>query len=129
MSYGADPRQVIDIYLPAERNQSVNSKVIVLIHGGAWAYGSKEQIKNYILMLNASFPYHVIVNMNYRLATIESPAFPKQVDDIRLVIDYLINKTEEYEIKPEFGLFGFSAGNLFLRVFHLEYLRLALSNT
>lgn len=101
----------MDIYLPEGRNQSI-SKVLLLIHGGGWVSGSKEAF-NYILpFLRASFPVHVIANMNYRFGSIQSPAFSKQIEDVHLAIQYLISKKNEYKFIPEFGLFGSSAGKI-----------------
>jgi acetyl esterase/lipase len=40
VAYGTDPLQKMDIYLPANRSVT-STKVIVLIHGGAWTSGDK----------------------------------------------------------------------------------------
>ncbi len=47
VAYGSDPLQKMDYYLPAGRSSST-TKVLVLIHGGAWAAGDKSEFTAYI---------------------------------------------------------------------------------
>ena len=106
VSYGTDPEQTMDVYLPAKRNK--NTKVVVLVHGGAWVSGSKEDFNNFIPVIKTRFPQHAIVNINYRLATTASPAFPKQVEDLQQVIAFL--KDSDYTIANNYAFIGASAG-------------------
>src|SRR5690554_8055242 len=46
ISYGSHVRQTYDIHLPAGRDS--NTPVILMIHGGAWKAGQKEELNNYI---------------------------------------------------------------------------------
>src|SRR5207244_2485392 len=86
ISYGTHPEQIMDIYLPEGRNVTT-TKVVILIHGGGWSGGTKESIgflgPLFYFGLN---PKPAVVNMAYRLGTIQSPGFPKQIDDIGAVI-------------------------------------------
>jgi acetyl esterase/lipase len=41
VSYGADPLQKMDVYLPANRT-TASTKTMILIHGGAWAREIKQ---------------------------------------------------------------------------------------
>lgn len=106
VSYGSDPEQKYDVYLPARRNN--NTKVIVLIHGGGWTGGSKEDMNAAVAIIKIQFPDYAIVNMDYRLATESSPAYPKQTDDIASVLSHV--KSQDYTISDQFSLFGVSAG-------------------
>ena len=45
ISYGNDPLQKLDVYLPADRSNT-NTKVIFLIHGGAWSSGPRCTIES-----------------------------------------------------------------------------------
>lgn len=56
----------MDIYLPASES-SVVSKVVVLVHGGAWFSGEKADMLEFIPFLKRDFPDYCIANMNYRL--------------------------------------------------------------
>lgn len=109
VSYGDDPLQVYDIYLPEGRT-SETTKVLVLVHGGAWIAGDKTEMASYIPMLKENHPEYAIVNMNYVVATAAHPAFPHQILDVGRVIDQLSSKKEELQILPEFGLIGASSG-------------------
>ena len=96
----------MDIYLPAGRNSS--TKAIILVHGGGWTSGSKADFNYFIPVLKSQFPEHAIVNINYRLATLESPGFPKQIEDIQTLVAHL--KTADYSISSDYAFIGASAG-------------------
>ncbi len=106
VSYGNDPEQMMDVYLPAKRN--ADTKVFILLHGGGWSGGSRDRLNYFIPMLREEFPGHAIVNMDYRLASFESPAFPKQVQDIETAIAFI--ETSDYNIGTDYGFIGVSAG-------------------
>ncbi|RZJ60507.1 MAG: alpha/beta hydrolase, partial [Flavobacterium sp.] len=106
VSYGSNAEQKMDVYLPAGRTE--NTKVIVLVHGGSWIEGSKNDLSPLVPVIKQQFPDHAIVNIDYRLATQESPAYPKQIDDIEAVLDYLDDS--DYNISDDYGFIGFSAG-------------------
>jgi len=106
VSYGTDAQQKIDIFLPYDR--SINTKVIVLLHGGSWVGGDKSDVSSLVPILKIQFPDHAIVNMNYRLATETSPAYPKQTDDIKSVLEHL--QKNNYTISDDYAFIGFSAG-------------------
>lgn len=107
VSYGSDPEQNMDIYLPANRN-SGNTKVFVLIHGGGWSAGDKADYDYFFNSLISLYPNHAIINLNYRLATSSSPAYPKQIDDIQLALDHI--QSEQYDLSRQYLLIGSSAG-------------------
>lgn len=106
ISYGSDNQQKMDIYLPANRNS--NTKVFVLIHGGGWSGGDKADFTGLLNSLKAYYPDHAIININYRLATQASPAFPKQIDDIQAALTEI--SLPKYNVSSQFLLFGASAG-------------------
>jgi len=112
VSYGENPQQAYDIYLPADRNTN-KTKVLVLVHGGSWVGGDKADMNDFITLIQQFLPDHAIVNINYVLATTTEPiipAFPNQFLDVGLVIAQLTEQKEELHILPEFGLIGSSAG-------------------
>ncbi|MGQ2983922.1 alpha/beta hydrolase fold domain-containing protein [Flavobacterium sp.] len=106
VAYGSDAQQSMDVYLPAGRDE--DTKVIVLVHGGAWTSGSKDDITSLVSLLQQRFPSHAIVNINYRLATENSPAMPKQIDDIESVLNHL--EASDYHVSDDYAFIGFSAG-------------------
>lgn len=106
VAYGTDPEQKMDVYLPA--NRTSETKVFVLVHGGGWSGGSRTDMSYAIPMLKTYFPNHAVVNLDYRLGSQDSPAFPKQIEDIGKAIDFL--KESDYQIGNSYGLIGASAG-------------------
>lgn len=108
VSYGSQPRQVYDIYLPADRTSS--TKTMILIHGGGWNSGSKVDMNVFRDILREQFPEVAVVNMNYRLAGSNLSPYPMQINDITAVVDDLRERKDEYVIGEEIGFIGASAG-------------------
>ena len=108
VSYGTDDQQLIDIYLP--ENRAGKSKVFLLLHGGGWRAGSKDKMDYLARNLRKEFPDYAVVNIGYRLATPLSPAYTKQIDDIKSVIAYLKQNADKYNISNEYAFIGSSAG-------------------
>lgn len=107
--YGNDSLQTMDVYLP--KNRSVNTtKSLVLIHGGGWNSGSKEEFTTYIDSFRNRMPDYAIFNVNYRLAS-GGHLFPTQEHDVKAAIDFIISKAGDYHISLDgFVLLGVSAG-------------------
>jgi len=93
-----------DVYRP--RADGPHPGVLV-IHGGAWAIGTRQQLFHICRHLAANG--FVAVTVDYRLA----PAykFPAQLDDVRAGLDWMIEHAEQYKIDPErLAAWGYSAG-------------------
>lgn len=108
VNYGVEQNQNYDIYLP--ENRTTSTPLIIMIHGGFWAYGDKTDMNDLVLMAKTLAPDYAVVNMNYRLATTNSNHYPTQLDDISLVIQELKNKKSEYQISDDYYFIGVSAG-------------------
>lgn len=106
VSYGSDAAQKMDVYLPEGRNSQ--TKVFVLVHGGGWSGGSRADFNYVIPLLKQQFPGHAIINLDYRLATASSPAFPKQIEDIQAAIDFV--RGSDYSVSEDYAFIGASAG-------------------
>ena len=109
-SYGTDPLQKMDIYLPAGRT-TATTKVLILIHGGGWTAGDKSDFTSAIDTLKLRLPDYAIININYRLAS--APAnntFPTQETDTKAAVDFIYNNRSTYLISNKFVLLGASAG-------------------
>ncbi|HMU46719.1 MAG TPA: alpha/beta hydrolase [Chitinophagaceae bacterium] len=109
VAYGADPLQKMDIYLPADRNSS-STKVIITIHGGAWAQGDKSDFAPYIDTLKRRLPGYAIININYRLSNGTTVFFPAQENDVKAALEFIYSKRSEFNISDKFALLGASAG-------------------
>lgn len=111
VAYGSDMKQVMDIYLPAGRDTS--TKVLVLIHGGSWTGGDKNDFAQYIDTFQTRLPGYAIFNINYRLAATSLPfknAFPTQEQDIETATLFIYNNEKSYFVSNNWCLLGFSAG-------------------
>jgi len=109
VSYGTDARQKMDIYLPADRNSSV-TPLAILIHGGGWSDGDKQDFNFFIGELQKRLPGYAIANINYRLASNNNNLFPTQENDIKSAVEFLLTKSDEYKISKQLVIIGASAG-------------------
>lgn len=109
VSYGTDAAQKMDVYLPANRT-TASTKVMIIIHGGAWSSGDKSDLNIFIDTLKKRQPDYAIFNINYRLSTGAANLFPTQENDVKAAIDFIYNKRNDYIISDKFVLNGQSAG-------------------
>jgi len=108
VSYGSNAKQKMDVYLPVGRS-TTSTKVIIMIHGGAWNSGDKSDFNEYVDSLKKREPTYAIFNLNYRLAN-PPDLFPAQEQDIKAAVEFIYNKRSEYLISDKFVLIGASAG-------------------
>lgn len=108
VSYGNDPEQIYDIYLPEDR--SPDTKTMILVHGGGWTSGDKKDMAEFMKFLNEELSDIAMVNMNYRLANADHLPYPMQIDDITALVKALGDKQKEYQISKKIGFLGVSAG-------------------
>jgi acetyl esterase/lipase len=109
VAYSTDPLQKMDVYLPAGRT-STSTKVMIMIHGGAWATGDKADFNEYVDSLKKREPGYAIFNINYRLSAGIANTFPTQENDVKAAIEFIYSKRTEYVISDKFVLLGASAG-------------------
>ena len=108
VSYGTDSDQKFDIYLPA--NRTLNTKVMILVHGGGWSSGDKNDMNGFVDLIFQNFENIAVVNINYRLADENNSPYPMQTDDITTIINHLKDNQNDYVIDDKFGFIGTSAG-------------------
>ena len=108
LEYGSESHQKYDIYLP--RNRTKDTKVLILIHGGGWNAGDKSEMDAFKDFIREQLPEIAVVNMNYRLADVNNPPYPMQINDIDIVVTELRERSQEFQISNEIGFIGASAG-------------------
>ncbi|WP_310557477.1 alpha/beta hydrolase [Flavobacterium sp.] len=118
VSYGSNDLQTYDVYLPASRTKET-TKTLIVVHGGGWIEGDKSDTNYLVDIIKRNLSGYAIVNMNYRLATIDNPAFPMQIDDIKSVVNKL--KTSNYSISDNLGFIGLSAGAHLSLLYSYDY--------
>jgi acetyl esterase/lipase len=106
-AYGADPKQVLDVYQPIEQTKA---PIIIFMHGGAYVAGDKD---NGEISSNIGYWFArqgvLTFNINYRLAP--ASKWPGAVDDLRSVIAWVKAHAAQYGGDPgRIYLMGHSAG-------------------
>lgn len=109
VNYGSQMLQNMDIFLPAGRSSS-STKVMILIHGGAWVLGDKTDFNNVVDSLKKRLPDYAIFNINYRLSAFPLNVFPTQEMDVKSAVEFIYSKRTDYLISDKFVLAGASAG-------------------
>jgi len=107
-TYGTNLNQNYDIYLPA--NRTTSTPVIVMLHGGFWSVGDKNEMSDFVISAQAKNANFAIINTNYSLATTGSNQFPKQLDDIDALLTSVANRAAEFQISQNYYFVGVSAG-------------------
>ena len=102
---GGETKLLLDLALP--QGDRERSPVVVFIHGGGWATGSKDGLREAIQL--AAGRGYVAVTVGYRLAP--AALFPAQVEDVKCAVRWLRAHADELKIDPDrIGAVGFSAG-------------------
>ncbi len=107
LSYVTDghARQKLDLYVPANATQPL--PLIVWIHGGGWASGSK----NGCPPLRGGFTErgYAVASLDYRLSG--DAIFPAAVEDCKAALRWLRAHAKQYNLDPDhIAVWGSSAG-------------------
>ncbi|MDR1629943.1 MAG: alpha/beta hydrolase [Oscillospiraceae bacterium] len=109
VSYGGASIQKMDVYYP-DAPEKLNKDVgaILLIHGGAWSAGSKENYTSVAKQIAEKG--YVAVTMNYRMLQ-HGATYVEMIEDIDLAIAKLKEKTEADGVSvKKLAVAGASAG-------------------
>lgn len=111
VSYGSDPRQKMDVYLPAGRTTQ-NTRMFIWIHGGAWASGDKSEGSGIKGLLDTYLHDYAYASLNYRLYDMNTSAnkFPAQENDVKAAVDYILSQAGKWQISDRIVIAGGSAG-------------------
>lgn len=102
-----NPRQKLDLLVPKAKSAR-KRPLVVMIHGGGWMSGRKEDGLDVIRLLASTGDY-VTASINYRLT--QEASWPAQIFDCKAAIRFLRAKADDYGIDAEkIGVMGFSAG-------------------
>lgn len=119
VSYGADPKQKMDVHLPEGRNEQ--TPVLMMLHGGGFVAGDKADLSIRAQQLAAKG--FVVLNVNYRLVSIDgvlsNPIVHKpspikisdQLNDIQAAVNLAASKSSEWRMSNDkWAIAGHSAG-------------------
>lgn len=102
------PNTLLDLAQPTFGPQQ-NRPAILIIHGGGWSAGSKNDMVYRSLMVDYAMKGYVVCNMNYRLIQEAEP--PACIEDVRCAIRWMKANAQKLGIDPQrIGTFGHSAG-------------------
>lgn len=107
LSYGENPREKIDIFLPTEGNGPF--PVILQVTGGGWIHGDKSMKKVESVFQTMLEHGYAVASMNYSLS--DDAKYPVPILQVKAAIRFLRQNAEQYQINPErIFLYGNSAG-------------------
>ena len=107
LSYGTDPQQRLDVYIPA---QAKDAPILFMVHGGAWIIGDKGASGVVSNKIARWLPKgYILVSSNYRMSKQPNPL--DQADDIARALVFVQAKASSWGGDPtRVLLLGHSAG-------------------
>jgi acetyl esterase/lipase len=107
VAYGSSPRQSLDVYLP---DRPHNAPIIVMVHGGGWAIGSKSSRSVVENKVRHWLPKgYIFVSVGYRLIPEANPL--EQADDVAEALAMVQKKAAAWGgDSSKIVLMGHSAG-------------------
>jgi acetyl esterase/lipase len=106
LAYGTDPAQRLDAYVPAHPN----GEAVLLVHGGGWRRGDKDN-RSVVANKLADWSAHgvVVVSVDYRMLPEADPLV--QAGDVAAALAYAQRHARDWGADPSrFVLVGHSAG-------------------
>lgn len=105
IGHGGDRELLVDVYRPPAHIET--RPAVLLIHGGGWQMGDREQLKWYGLMLGRRG--YLCVTCEYRL--VSEAAWPAQIHDVKTALRWMHANADELDIDRErIAVWGHSAG-------------------
>jgi acetyl esterase/lipase len=117
-AYGPDPKQALDLYVPAlDSTGAGRPPIAVFVHGGVWAMGDRKEGANVGRALAESGSVAAVVS--YRLAP--EHLHPAQIEDVAAAVAYLVrNASEVGADSNRVYLIGHSAGGQLVSLLALD---------
>ena len=97
----------LDVYIPKADNKNVTFPAVLLIHGGGWLTGSKENER--VMAQHLALHGYVGISVAYRLGF--EATYPAGVNDLKDAIRWMRKHAKKYNINPsKLAVLGASAG-------------------
>ncbi|WP_308991071.1 alpha/beta hydrolase [Mariniflexile litorale] len=97
----------LDVYIPKGRDSNKTYPAVLLIHGGGWLVGSKENER--VMAQHLALNGYVGISVSYRLG-FEAP-YPAGVIDLKDAIRWMRKNAKKHHINPDkIAVLGASAG-------------------
>lgn len=79
-------------------------------------------MNSYVNLIKASWKNVAIVNMNYRLSSNANNIHHNEImSDITMAINHVLAKLNDYQISPNMGIVGASAGGQLAMIYAYKY--------
>ena len=102
------PSTVLDLAEP-QFGPKTDRPAILIIHGGGWSAGSKNDMVYRTLMIDYAMKGYVVANMNYRL--VQEAPMPACIEDVKAAVKWMKSNAQRLGIDPDrIGTYGHSAG-------------------
>ena len=99
---------VLDLAEP-QFGPKTDRPAILIIHGGGWSAGSKNDMVYRTLMIDYAMKGYVVANMNYRL--VQEAPMPACIEDVKAAVSWMKANAQRLGIDPNrIGTYGHSAG-------------------
>lgn len=116
-AYGPDPKQALDLYLPAPDSTGASRPPIaIFVHGGVWAMGDRTQGANVGRALSQAGAVTAV--LSYRLAP--AHPHPAQIEDVAKAVAYLVHQRDARADSNRVFLIGHSAGGQLVSLLALD---------
>lgn len=107
ISYGANASQKFDLGLPA--NRTAATPLVVVIHGGGWATGDKNELS--WLLNGLKQRGFAVANINYRLTLNQPDNYKMQIDDVDSAVQFTLRLATTHSFNGQkLYIVGHSAG-------------------
>src|SRR5258708_4320036 len=107
VEYGTGGGEKLTLHVALPKTSEGARPGLVFIHGGGWAGGKKDDLKDAIR--DAALKGYATVSVGYRLAP--KDPFPAQVEDVKCAVRWMRSHADELKLDPKrIGAIGFSAG-------------------
>ncbi|MHB1444711.1 MAG: alpha/beta hydrolase [Acidimicrobiales bacterium] len=108
ISYGPDPAEKLDAYVP-ERVAAARRRAVIVIHGGGWESGSRMDMASEAQALARAGL--VAVNVDYPLDADAGRGFPQELADVEAAVAWVRSHAGLLHVDPSrIGALGASAG-------------------
>jgi len=105
--YGPYERNIMDVYLPANRTDK--TPFVLLIHGGAWTMAGKEDIRDF---QDSLFRHGIAVaSINHRYANDTDVHYPQMMQDVDQAVTYCQAHAKDWQVnRKDLVMSGVSSG-------------------
>ena len=101
----------LDLYYPMDAGEGARFPAVVIIHGGGWSGGEKQQGREANIGTNLARMGYVAASIDYMLSESNRPSWPTNIQDCKKAVQWLRANAEVLHVdSSHIGCIGGSAG-------------------